>query len=107
MGCIAHELAHLRLRFCLRIERGLDLGEHGVQRRGKTTNLIAGVVVLNTLGQIPFSDLRRRLLHARQRLESAGDNHPRHCNSRGERGQPEREGEHTYESNHLVGLLQG
>ena len=46
------------------------------------------------------------MLHASQRLEGAGHNHPGHCNRGGEGRQTKREGQHTYEGDHLVRLFQ-
>ena len=106
MRSVTHEAAHFRLALLAGFEEHFNLGEHRVQRNREVTNLVAGVVVLNTLREVTGSDLGGGLLHASQRLEGAGHNHPGHRNRGGESRQTKREGQHAHEGDHLVRLLQ-
>ena len=106
MRSVTHEAAHFRLALLASFEEHLNLGEHRVQRDRKVTNLVAGVVVLNTLREVAGSNLSGGLLHASQRLEGAGHNHPGHRDGGGKSRQTKREGQHAHEGDHLVGLLQ-
>ena len=106
MRSVTHEAAHFRLALLAGFEEHFNLGEHRVQRNREVTDLVAGVVVLNTLREVTGSDLGGGLLHASQRLEGAGHNHPGHRNCGGESRQTKREGQHTHEGDHLVRLFQ-